>query len=312
MNKSGFCFAPTNIALVKYWGKRDAKLNLPMTGSLSIALPDLGAWTRVEHHHGPQDSVSLNDQPAAPESAFYQRLVRFLDTVRPAADYRYHVATHSNIPIAAGLASSACGFAALVQALDAHHHWQLSERERSILARQGSGSACRSLWHGFVEWHRGEHDDGQDSFAEPLAIDWPEVKVGLMMVSSAAKPISSRDAMQITTQTSRLYQDWPTRVADDLVTVKQALADKDFALLGQTAEDNAIAMHATMLDSHPIIEYSTAQTYALRQCIQAGRQQHGLPMYFTQDAGPNIKLLYHAAAESSIRDYLSSIEVEYL
>lgn len=312
MDKSGFCFAPTNIALVKYWGKRDAKLNLPMTGSLSIALADLGAWTRVEHQHGPQDIVSLNDQLASPESDFYQRLVRFLDKVRPTPDYRYHVATHSNIPIAAGLASSACGFAALVQALDAHHNWQLSERELSILARQGSGSACRSLWNGFVEWHRGEREDGQDSFAEPLAIDWPEVKVGLLMVSSAAKPISSRDAMQITTQTSRLYQDWPARVADDLVTMKQALANKDFALLGQTAEDNAIAMHATMLDSHPAIEYSTVQTYALRQRIQVGRQQHSLPMYFTQDAGPNIKLLYHTAAESSIKAYLASVQVQYL
>lgn len=312
MHKPGFCFAPTNIALVKYWGKRDTTLNLPMTGSLSIALPQLGAWTRVEQYDGSEDAVSLNDQPTAQDSAFYRRLVRFLDTVRPTPDYRYHVATYSNIPIAAGLASSACGFAALVQALNAHHHWQLSERELSILARQGSGSACRSLWHGFVEWHRGERNDGQDSFAEPLPIDWPEVKVGLMMVSSATKPISSRDAMQITTQTSCLYQDWPARVADDLVSVKQALANKDFTLLGQTAEDNAIAMHATMLDSHPVIEYSTAQTYALRQRIQTGREQHGLPMYFTQDAGPNIKLLYHAAAESNIRDYLASIQVEYL
>jgi diphosphomevalonate decarboxylase len=300
MDKSGLSFAPTNIALVKYWGKRDTRLNLPMTGSLSIALPKLGAWTQVSRCDDQQDRVSLNNQPAAQESAFYQRLVGFLDIVRPGPDYHYQVETHSNIPIAAGLASSACGFAALAKALNVHHNWQLSDRQLSILARQGSGSACRSLWNGFVQWHRGERDDGQDSYGEPLDINWPEVKVGLLMVSSAKKPISSGKAMQITTQTSRLYQDWPARVGEDLIKMKQALADKDFALLGQTAQDNAVAMHATMLDSRPPIEYSSAQTYALRQQVQQLCHQ-GLPVYFTQDAGPNVKVLFLPEAENQLK-----------
>jgi len=300
MNKSDFSFAPTNIALVKYWGKRNVTINLPMTDSLSIALSDLGAWTRVNHGDATHDHVNLNDQIVAQDSVFYKRLVCFLDRIRPTPDYHYQVETHSNIPISAGLASSACGFAALIKALNIHHHWQLSDCELSILARQGSGSACRSLWDGFVQWDRGVRDDGQDSYARPLDIEWPEVKVGLLIVSHAAKTISSRQAMHITTQTSRLYKGWPKRVAEDLVKIKQALADKNFTLLGKTAEDNAMAMHATMLDSQPKIEYSTAQTYALRQQIQDWRAQ-GIPVYHTQDAGPNVKVLFLAEHENLLK-----------
>jgi len=300
MNKLGFSFAPTNIALVKYWGKRNVIINLPMTDSLSIALPYLGAWTRVSYGDATHDHVNVNDQLVAQDSAFYKRMVCFLDRIRPTPDYHYQVETHSNIPISAGLASSACGFAALIKALNIHHHWQLSDSELSILARQGSGSACRSLWDGFVQWHRGVRDDGQDSYAQPLDIYWPEVKVGLLIVSHTEKPISSRQAMHITTQTSRLYQGWPKRVAEDLVKIKQALVDKNFTLLGQTAEDNALAMHATMLDSQPKIEYSTAQTYALRQQIQDWRTQ-GIPIYYTQDAGPNVKVLFLAEHENLLK-----------
>jgi len=300
-------FAPTNIALVKYWGKRSKALNLPQTGSLSIALPSLGATTQVARNTG-RDSVVLNGQLVSQNSSFYYRLTQFLDIIRPSDDYHYHIITDSNIPIAAGLASSACGFATLVKALNLHHDWQLPEWQLSVLARIGSGSACRSFWNGFVEWHCGSQADGMDSFATPLTETWPDLRVGLLIVSNDAKPISSRKAMQITTRTSRLYHNWPARVCKDLHTVKQAITNKDFTLLGQTAEDNALAMHATMLDSIPSIDYCAAETYQLRNQVQQLRQD-GVEVYFTQDAGPNLKLLFLAHQEAAVRAVFRNMQV---
>lgn len=250
-------FAPTNIALVKYWGKRDEELILPQTSSLSVSLPGLGTQTQVAHYsQGNRDKVTVNGRVLLQRNDFYRRLTDFLDLIRPQQDYHYQITTNVNIPIAAGLASSACGFAALVKALNKHHDWRLDEWQLSVLARRGSGSACRSLWPGFVEWHQGQQRDGMDSFATPLDDTWPSLCIGLLIVDDTAKLISSRQAMQITTKTSKLYQTWPEKVARDLVTIKQAITHRDLDLLGETAEANALAMHNTMLDSHPVINYN--------------------------------------------------------
>lgn len=287
--ESAAAFAPTNIALVKYWGKRDSALNLPITGSLSITLPSLGATTKI--YLAEQDSVSLNGVEQVADSAFAKRLSAYLDNFRFEQNFHYRVETQLNIPVAAGLASSAAGFAALVKALDQLFAWELTEAELSVLARLGSGSACRSLWNGFVEWQVGEQENGLDSHAYRLDIDWPELRVGIVTVSEQEKPISSREAMNRTVATSYLYKKWPAQVAQDLATIKLALEEKNFGLLGTTAENNALLMHATMEDSNPSVVYSTEETNRLRQKIWHCRSQ-GLPVFFTQDAGPNLKLLF--------------------
>lgn len=157
----GSAYAPTNIALCKYWGKRNQQINLPLTSSLSIALPSKGARTHIKQHT--HDQVVLNGQLLAMDSTFVKRLASFLDLFRDESTWALSVDIEMNIPVAAGLASSACGFAALVLSLDDLFGWQLSKKELSILARLGSGSASRSLWNGFVEWHAGEQEDGMDS-----------------------------------------------------------------------------------------------------------------------------------------------------
>ena len=285
-------FAPTNIALVKYWGKRDKRLNLPQTGSLSITLPSLGTNTCVEHNpNSNKDVVILNGKAQLEETAFYKRLSRFLNQVRPTPDYFYKITTDVNIPIAAGFASSASGFAALVLALNNHHSWQLGDWQLSVIARLGSGSACRSFWPGFVEWHPGCREDGLDSFATPFQETWPDLCIGILLLDESQKPTSSRDAMNITTKTSPLYASWPQRVEDDLKAIKKAITQKDFNLLGKIAESNALAMHETMIQSIPSIDYSTPETLIYREKVRTLRQE-GLPVYFTQDAGPNLKLIF--------------------
>lgn len=305
--ESGLAFAPTNIALCKYWGKRDTELNLPNTSSLSISLPDKGALTKLNFIDEAQDRVVLNDAPLTADSAFVKRLVQFLDLFRSEENWKLNVNINMNIPVAAGLASSACGFASLVSALNDLFAWQLSSKELSILARLGSGSASRSLWMGFVEWHAGLHRDGMDSFAEPLPFTWPELKIGILPLSTKEKPVSSREAMQRTVSTSLLYANWPKKVLQDTVIIKQALQVKNFPLLGGTAESNALTMHATMLASWPPVCYFLPETIAAMQQVWALRQE-GLDLFFTQDAGPNLKLLYLSDIEGEVKKYFPSLE----
>ena len=166
--EQGAAFAPVNFALIKYWGKRNSLLNLPVTSSLSIALPEKGAFTRVKLIEGTQDKFIFNHQILPGDHAFIKPVIDFLDLFRLKNNYRFQIETQMNLPAASGLATSACGFAALTLALNDLFNWQLTPKHLSILARLGSGSACRSLWSGFVTWHAGHQEDGMDSYAEPM------------------------------------------------------------------------------------------------------------------------------------------------
>lgn len=287
----GFAFAPSNIALCKYWGKRDASLNLPVTNSLSISLNDKGAKTGISVIDGLEDTIVVNHQTIDRDIAFAKALSLYLDLFREHPNLRFRVETEVNIPIAAGLASSACGFAALIKALDNLYAWNLETHVLSILARLGSGSACRSFWNGFVEWQRGSCLEGLDSYGVPMAIQWPALRIGLLIFETGQKKVSSRMAMESTVLTSPFYKAWPNMIADDLQSLKQAIQLQDFNKLGSIAEANALAMHALMMTARPSILYSTPETLKAQQQIWACREK-GISLYFTQDAGPNLKLLF--------------------
>ena len=303
--ETGEAFAPANIALCKYWGKRDETLNLPVTSSLSLSLGTLGSHCRLRRSDGP-DRILLNDEPLPPEHPFVVRASAFLDLFREAPGAGYAVEATNTIPTAAGFASSASGFASLVLALDQLHGWSLTRREASILARLGSGSACRSLWQGLVEWHAGSAPDGMDSYAEPIESDWDALRIGLLVLEGGPKPLSSRAAMQRTVATSSTYATWPAKVATDMTACKAAIADKDFDRLGRTAESNALAMHATMMTAQPpVLYWKPASVAAMHQVWQA--RDEGIPVYFTMDAGPNLKLLYLASDQEAVRVYFPAL-----
>ena len=303
----GEAFAPRNIALIKYWGKRQSLLNLPMTSSLSISLGEKGAHTRITPIEFAQNQVYLNGQKIAETDSFQQRLDHFLNLLKPDITQHYRIETQLNLPVAAGLASSACGFAALVKAFADLYAWDVPEPILSILCRMGSGSASRSHWQGFVEWHRGEREDGLDSYAEPLPYTMPDLIIGLHIISTDKKAIGSREAMNITTKTSQLYESWPKQVENDLVKMKRALEQQDFKLMGETAENNAMAMHATMLSAQPSICYFLPETLLAMQKIHTLRAQ-GLPVYFTEDAGPNLKILVQKKNQMEVQAVFPQVE----
>ena len=296
LHQSAQAFAPVNIALIKYWGKRNIPLNLPTNDSLSIALNNLGTRTHIQV--ASEDQAWLNNKLLAAENPFAQRLWQFVDLLRP-KDIKLHIHTSNDVPTAAGLASSASGFAALVLALNDLFGWQLDKQQLSILARLGSGSACRSLWPGFVHWHQGQRADGLDSFAEPLPYAWPELRIGLVKVSNQAKAISSTQGMIHTLKTSPLYAQWPQTAQRDLAQLLSALERKDFNLLGTIAQSNALAMHATMLAARPPVAYWQAESMAqIQKTLEL--QQQGVEIYFTMDAGPNLKLIFEQTHQATL------------
>lgn len=292
----GSAFAPSNIALCKYWGKRDAELNLPMTNSLSVSLNHLGATTTITPDD--KDFIFLNNTEIKSDTAFAKRLLEFINLFRKPNQF-FHFNITSNLPIAAGFASSAAGFASLILAIDDLFQWQLTRESLSILARLGSGSAARSLWQGFVEWEAGIRRDGLDSFGVPLKEKWPNLYLGILKINENEKTISSRLAMQRTVDSSLLYQLWPKKCTHDLPLIKTAIEKRNFPLLGGTAESNAMTMHATMLSSWPPICYFLPETVAAMHKIWQLRKE-GLEVYFTQDAGPNLKLLFESQNKQDI------------
>jgi diphosphomevalonate decarboxylase len=287
---TGEAYAPANIALCKYWGKRDARLKLPITDSLSVSLGARG--TRMILRRADTDSLTLDHTPVPPDSPTHLRLFRFLDLLR-APGHTLAIESHNTVPIAAGLASSASAFAAAVKALESLYDWTLPPSLRSILARLGSGSAARSVFDGFVHWHAGASPNGMDSFAEPVAPLWPDLRIAILTVSDAPKPVGSTEAMERTVQTAPLYEAWPRQVARDLPRLLRAIEDHDFETLGRVSEHNALSMHATMIASWPPVIYWLPETTAHLHTLHRLRRE-GLPVYATLDAGPNLKLLHLA------------------
>jgi diphosphomevalonate decarboxylase len=299
--------AGTNIALVKYWGKRDAALNLPATGSLSLTLDRLGTRTTVTFEGGAADRVTLDGAEADP--AFAARVSAFLDRVRARAgiEARARVTTENSVPTAAGLASSASGFAALAVAATRAAGLSLAPPELSALARIGSGSAARSIFGGFVEMARGERADGADAVAHPLpeAESWA-VRLVVGMTARGPKAIGSTAAMERTARTSPYYEAWVRGVDGDLAAARAAIAARDLEALGVVAERSAMRMHASALAAEPAILYWAPATIAAIQAVRALRAG-GTAAFFTIDAGPHVKVLCGAADADAVAAALGAV-----
>jgi|GEM_PF-26906 len=305
--KEGRAFAPVNFALAKYWGKRNDTLHLPITDSLSLSIDHVGTHTTLCEIDHPNDIIIVNGQTKALHDVFCVKLIAYLNLFRPTGVH-YKVDTHSDLAIASGLASSASGFAALIKALNALYQWQLSPQQLSILARLGSGSACRSVYFGFVLWQRGQRADGMDSHAIALSATWPEITIGLLVTTDKTKAISSREGMAHTVNTSPLYSQWPNRVAKDIKTLKRAIEQHAFDDFGQCLEANATFMHQSALAATPPVDYDNVHTKNYKTKIQALRKKTGLSVYFTQDAGPHLKLIYLKQDESTVRQHFPLLE----
>ena len=300
--------AQPNIALIKYWGKRDTRLNLPATGSLSITLDALWTRTRVAFDTSlRRDKLCLN---GADDPATLARVSTCLDLLRRRAGTTTcaRVDSCNNFPTAAGLASSASGFAALVVAADAELGLALDRRTLSMLARQGSGSAARSLFGGFVSMAAGQREDGADAVAEPVldATEWP-LEVAVAVTSHRRKNVGSGAGMESSRQTSPFYPTWVSTAATDLAAARDAVQARDFAALAEVSEHNCLKMHAVMQASRPPLLYWTGATVDCLQQIRVLRERDGVQVFFTIDAGAQVKAVCAPGAITTVVAALADI-----
>jgi diphosphomevalonate decarboxylase len=299
--------AGANFALIKYWGKADARLNTPAVGSISITLESLWSETRVELDPKlAADEFSLNGRSRPEERT---KVSACLDLLRARANVttRARITSENNFPTGAGLASSASGFAALVTAGTAALGLALSPRERSIVARQGSGSAARSVFGGFVEMHAGTAADGIDSFAEPLldAEAWP-LEVVIAVTARGEKEVGSSSGMTRSATSSPYYRAWVEGQPADLATARAAIAARDFAALADIAEHNCLKMHAAAIAAQPPLVYWNGPTVECMHAVRRLRAQ-GVPVFFTIDAGPQVKAVCAPGARPQVEAALRAV-----
>ncbi|HFU3698804.1 TPA: diphosphomevalonate decarboxylase [Streptococcus suis] len=302
--KIGIARAHTNIALIKYWGKRDKQLFLPMNSSLSLTLDAFYTDTKVIFDSDlTADEFYLNG--ILQDSKEILKISRFLDLFCEYIGERTFARVESLnfVPTAAGLASSASAFAALTLATATALGLNLSREELSTLARRGSGSSTRSLFGGFVEWDMGT--GSADSMAHPIDdADW-DIGMIVLAVNTGQKKIASREGMDHTVATSPFYQAWMDTAKEDLQAIKQAIADRDFEQVGQITEHNGMKMHATTLSANPPFTYWSADSLLAQEAVRQVREESGLSAYMTMDAGPNVKVLCRASQMAELVDGLS-------
>ncbi len=276
--------ANSNLALVKYWGKGDEGANHPASASLSVTLDAL--TTAAEVHFSQE--LADDHVEGLPRSA-EMKVLRFLERFRTTFGVPGHAAVFlaSNFPVAAGLASSASTFAALSKAAATAAGLTLGDAELAEIARTGSGSACRSIYGGFVEWR----PQGGGSVVEPIAVreHWP-LRILVAVTSEKPKAVGSSEGMRRTAATSPYYAAWLRSGVDDLAEVRAAIQARDLSRLGRAAERNCMRMHAAAMAATPPLVYWEPATLAAMRRVWELRSR-GIEAYFSIDAGPQVKVL---------------------
>jgi len=303
LNLSATALAHPNIAFIKYWGNRDDTLRLPMNSSFSMNLDALSTTTSVEFRKElKHDALVIDGQDASSQAL--QRVSAFLDIIRAQMqekDLKAIIISDNNFPMGAGIASSASAFAALAAAAAKAAGLDLDEASLSRLARRGSGSACRSVPNGFVEWQAGTSDADSYAFSIAPAEHWQLVDL-IAVVSHAHKEVGS-SAGHALAATSPLQD---TRVADcprRLQICRQAILEKDFLAFAEIVELDSNLMHAVMMTSSPPILYWEPGTVAIMKKVIEWRSQ-GLQVCYTLDAGPNVHVLCLAQDASQLEKLL--------
>lgn len=288
-DRSATALANPNIAFIKYWGNRDQELRLPASGSISMNLDGLFTRTTVTFSASLQaDSLLINDRDV--HGSGLDRVTRMLDLIRTLAkvDQYAEVSSENNFPSGAGIASSASAFAALALAGSQAAGLTLTERELSRLARRGSGSACRSIPGGFVEWVSGELEG--DSYAQSIAGPDHWDLADCVAIVSAGHKLTGSTKGHALAPTSPLQAARVADAARRLDICRRAILERDFASFAAIVELDSDMMHAVMMTSEPALFYWQPSTLAVMAAVREWRRD-GLEVCYTIDAGPNVHLI---------------------
>ena len=272
-----------NIAIIKYWGKENAKEMIPSTSSISLTLENMYTETRLSPlpAGATRDEFYINDQ--LQNEAEHEKMSRIIDRFRQDSADFVRIDTRNNMPTAAGLSSSSSGLSALVKACNAYFEMGYETEELAQLAKFASGSSARSFFGPLSAW------DKDSGAIYPVQTNLKLAMIMLVLYDER-KPISSREGMRICQATSSNFKEWVEQSAQDYRHMLAYLKDNDFDRVGRLAESNALLMHSTTQTAQPPFSYLTDQSYAAMDFIKELRQK-GERCYFTMDAGPNVKVL---------------------
>jgi diphosphomevalonate decarboxylase len=305
--------APANIAFIKYWGARDLGQAIPMNTSISMTLEHCVTQCTVETlDHGGEDEVWLAEPDGGfgtPDPDFSRRIREQLDRIRQWAGRRepVRVATRNSFPTAGGLASSASGFAALTMATVGAFGKKASARDLSLLSRRsGSGSACRSVFGGFVEWTITANGNEEESYARQIAdADHWDLRNVIAVVEIGPKTVSSIEGHRLAT-TSPYYTKRLELIPGRVERVRKAIRERDLDALGPVIEEEAIDLHLITMSSHPPIFYWSPGSLAVLRAVRELRQE-GLAAWATMDAGANVHVICDADSEDDVAERLEDL-----
>jgi diphosphomevalonate decarboxylase len=298
--------AHPSVALIKYWGKDNEELKTPMNSNISITIDSLYCKTTVEFSEQyEEDNATINGEQ--PPEKVMKRAIEHIDRVRKMAgiDLKAKGAVEMNFQLGVGLASSAAGFSSLSLAASKAAGLDLDEKQLSILARNGSGSSCRSVYGGYVEWSKGSD---QDSYAKQLADENHfDIRIITAVVSTKERMIDTRGGMKIAKDTSPLYNARLEVIEKQLPELRKAIQEKDFTTIGKITELNCMLLHATAITADPILLYWTPETLKIMHNVRVWREE-GLEVYYTADTGANVHVLCLPKDEEEVAKRLQNIE----
>lgn len=294
--------AHTNIALVKYWGKKESKDNLPINSSISLTLDNFYTITSVTYDKNlKQDELKIDDIEI--QGIEFLRVTKFMDRIREMYKIPYYayIDSKNHVPKKAGLASSSSAFAALAHAALKAYGINVSDKELSTLARIGSGSASRSVFGGFVIWEEGTNHE--TSYAYTLK-DAEEYALIVCMVDKKEKSIDSRSAMLKLNEFPELKEEWIENTKYLFEEMKEAILEDDLERIGSIAESHANLMHYVIQETG--VTFLTDKSFEIMDLTEKIRLK-GLPVFYTMDAGPNVKILTKKKYVSQVLPYYEKV-----
>ena len=292
-----------NIAIVKYWGKKDAKKMIPATSSISLTLNDMFTETEMEFISDEDIKISVEkemkngdykDKFSNMTDLFYlngelqdsvhtEKISKVVDLFRKNRSQKVKISTTNNMPTAAGLSSSSSGLSAVIKACNKLFGKNYTQSELAQISKFGSGSSSRSFFGPIAAWDK---DTGE---IYEVRTDLKLAMI-VLVLNENKKEISSRNGMELCAKTSTYFNEWVKQSEIDFVNMKKYLAENNFEKVGILTEENALRMHKTTETANPPFTYFNEKTYEAMDFVKNLRN-NGEKCYFTMDAGPNVKVL---------------------
>ena len=292
-----------NIAIVKYWGKKDAEKMIPSTSSISLTLNDMFTETEMEFISGEDIKISVEkemkngdykDKFSNMTDLFYlngelqdsvhtEKISKVVDLFRENRDQKVKISTINNMPTAAGLSSSSSGLSAVIKACNELFEKNYTQSELAQISKFGSGSSSRSFFGPIAAWDK----DTGEIYGIKTGL---KLAMIVLVLNENKKEISSRNGMELCAKTSTYFDEWVKQSEIDFINMKKYLAENDFKKVGILTEENALRMHKTTETANLPFTYFNEKTYEAMDFVKNLRN-NGEKCYFTMDAGPNVKVL---------------------